>query len=285
MNHRKVVRLIIGVISAGTFMLASCQPKSEAKNNQIPETGENAPSQTPTLAPIPTVIATDPVVPALDATITDLSGSVNAKQPSDQKFTAATVGMALLPAGQVKTSDNGRARLDLSSGTVVRIAPSTLFTLESNVPTQKGPSTVLNLNLGKLFIILKGGNLDVGTPSGVASVRGSYMMVYVDLYTHSTIITCLEGHCSASNPAGSVDFTTGQKCFLYFPSNGKFTPPIVTLMTQADYDTWAINSPESQLLMTSMGVSYSTQSNQGNGSDNCPKSRALGCDDHPGKGK
>lgn len=285
MKSRKVVRFLMGVISAGVFALASCQPRPEVKTNQIPITGQNNTNSESMPAPTSTVALTDTDVSGLSATIGDLSGGVNAKQPEDQNFSPASIGLVLLPSGQVKTSDTGRARLDLSSGTLVRVAPSSLFTLQSNASTPKGPSTVLNLDLGKLFIILKGGNLDVSTPSGVASVRGSYMMVSIDPYTHSTVITCLEGHCSASNPAGSVDFTTGQKCILYFSANGQFTLPIITVMTQGDYDTWATNSPESQPLMTALGISYSTQSSSSGSSDNCPESRALGCNDHPGNGK
>ncbi|HEX2696896.1 MAG TPA: hypothetical protein VHM28_04260 [Anaerolineales bacterium] len=271
MKLSKKTGFVLGIILVGAVLLVSHQPQSDAQSNQIPITGQNAST-------------TDSTVPFLSATISDVSGRVSSKQAGDKDFSNASLGTVLQPLGQVKTLDDGRARLDLSSGTIVRVAPSSLFTLESNTPVQDGLSTVLNLDLGKLFIILNGGSLDVKTPSGVASVHGSYMMVSIDPYFQTTIITCLEGHCSAENPAGTIYLTTGQKGILYFSSNGKFTKPIITKMTQDDYNTWAINSPESKTLMSSLGISYTSQSNQGN-NQNCPKSRAKGCDDHPGKDK
>jgi hypothetical protein len=73
--------------------------------------------------------------------------------------------------------DDGRVRLDLSSGTIIRVAPSSLFTLTSNNEGDGGLLTKIKMEVGKIFIILNGGRADVETPSGVASVRGSYMKV------------------------------------------------------------------------------------------------------------
>ena len=79
-----------------------------------------------------------------------------------------------------------------------------MFTLEVNKQTSNGLTTTLNLTLGQIFIILKSGSLDVTVPSGVASVRGSFMSALIYPASGKVFVECLEGHCSATNSAGNV---------------------------------------------------------------------------------
>jgi hypothetical protein len=150
--------------------------------------------------------------------------------------------------GQVQTGDDGRVRLDLSSGTIIRAAPSTLFTLIANDEMEGGLATRIKMEIGKIFIILNGGSADVETPSGVASVRGSYMKVEVDPETLDIYVTCLEGDCSATNPAGTVNFTDGQKVVLFHrdPVTGNWTAPNVEPMTPEEFQEWLDNNPEAR---------------------------------------
>ena len=184
----------------------------------------------------------------LSAALNELSGTVDAKQASDPNFTPATVGTVLQTDGQVQTGDDGRARLDLSSGTIIRVTPSSIFTLTSNEEIEGGLATKIKLDLGKIFIILSGGSADVETPSGVASVRGSFMKVEVDPETMDIYVTCLEGNCSVSNPAGTVNFTGGQKAVLFHrdPVTGNWTVPNVEPMTQQEFDEWLNENPEAK---------------------------------------
>ena len=183
----------------------------------------------------------------LSAGLTELSGTVNLKDSPEADFIQAAAGMSLLINGQVKTGDDGRVRLDLSSGTIIRLVPSTLFTLESNEPAADGLATKLKLEIGRIFIILNGGSLDVETPSGVASVLGSYMMVEVDPITKDAYVTCLEGDCSASNPAGTIKFTDGQKTILFHAdSDGKYQAPELLNMTEEDFQTWLDENSEAR---------------------------------------
>ena len=191
--------------------------------------------------------ATPQPTPALSLTavLKELTGKVNIKQPGAGDFSPASVGMELQLTGSVQTGDDGRARLDLSSGTIIRVAPSSLFTFASNQASNGSFSTQFNLNLGTIFIILKGGNASVNTPSGVASVRGSYLSVYVDPSTQ-TIVTCLEGHCSAGNSAGSVDFGSGQEVTLFSCTGGQCSVPNIGPMTPEDFQRWLDNNPDIQ---------------------------------------
>jgi FecR protein len=181
---------------------------------------------------------------ALTATLKEVEGTSDIKQPGDNDFSPASVGMTLQQNGSVQTGDDGRVRIDLSTGTIIRVAPFSLFTFS---PSQSANSQ-FNLSLGNIFIILNGGQASVNTPSGTASVRGSYLGVFLDSATGNVIVTCLEGHCSAGNNAGSVDLTTGQMTALFprDPATGQYKIPIVGSMTLDEYQQWLDNSPEAQ---------------------------------------
>lgn len=188
----------------------------------------------------------DDISSPLNANVSEVLGAVEMKQPVEQDFSPAQTGAILEIDGQVQTGDNGKARLDLSTGTIVRVSPSSLFTLVSNTEADSGLATNLKLELGRVFIILSGGSMEVETPSGVASVRGSYMMVEVDPNNFNVLITCLEGNCSASNQAGTVNFTAGEKTvlFAFDEATGQFLPPTVEPMNEEDYKKWLDENPE-----------------------------------------
>jgi hypothetical protein len=187
-------------------------------------------------------------VSPLSAALSELTGTVDTKKAGEETFTPASVDTVLEPNGQVQTGSDGRVRLDLSSGTIIRVGPSTFFTLIANDEVEGGLATRLKLDIGKVFIILNGGSADVETPSGVASVRGSYMKVEVNPETLDIYITCLEGDCSASNPAGSASFTNGQKVILFHrdPNTGNWSPPNVEPMTPEEFQEWLDNNPEAK---------------------------------------
>lgn len=176
----------------------------------------------------------------LSAAMSELKGKVELKQSGQDSFTAAKADSLLDENGQVQTGDDGRVRLDLSTGTIIRVSPTSLFTLISNEPADGNLKTSLELTLGRIFIVLNGGSMEVQTPSGTASVRGSYMMVEINHETLDVVITCLEGNCSAENPAGSVNFTAGFKSILLHkdPVTGKYNVPGIEPMSQEDFQKW-----------------------------------------------
>lgn len=186
----------------------------------------------------------------LSATLSELSGKVDARQAEQEQFTSASANTSLDVNGQIQTGDDGRARLDLSTGTIIRVGPSSIFTLVSNDEAEGGLLTKIKMEVGKVFIILNGGSAEVETPSGIASVRGSYMKVEVDPETFDIYITCLEGDCSANNPAGAVDFSDGQKVILFHrdPVTGNWTAPNVEPMTPEEFQEWLDENPEAKEL-------------------------------------
>ncbi len=118
-------------------------------------------------------------------------------------------GLKIFVTGQVITGEASRAELRLSpEGTLVRIGANTQFVLQAR--DQQEEKTTLRLLLGKLWVILRGGALDVDTSSGIATVRGSLMSVAFDPQSGRMAVTCLEGHCTLSNAFGSVELTGGE---------------------------------------------------------------------------
>ena len=202
---------IISIFFVSVFVLNACTPQAAAASNPtstisptliVPASATSIPSVAPT--------TTTPASPsALSATMSEMEGIVEVKPAGQDTFTPAQPNSLLVENSQVQTGANGRVRLDISTGTIVRVAPSSIFTLISNTPSADGLVTRLQLVLGEMYVVLSGGSLDVETPTGTASVRGSYMSVSY-LSTGSVRITCLEGHCSLSTPAGRVDITAGQ---------------------------------------------------------------------------
>jgi hypothetical protein len=181
----------------------------------------------------------------LSAVLSEVTGKVEIKQAREDAFTSAQNDSFVNENGQVKTGDDGRVRLNLSTGTIIRIAPASLFTLTSNKSENGNLKTSGKLTLGQLFVILKGGSLDVETPTGTAAVRGSYMSVDYDPVTGEVKVTCLEGHCSLSNTNGSVDITAGQTAVI----TGTGQPPQVGQMSEEDIQNWLNSNPEAQFVV------------------------------------
>lgn len=184
----------------------------------------------------------------LFASLSELSGLVEMKLAGQEGFVQASADSTLEVNGQIQTGDDGRVRLDLSSGTIIRVAPSSFFTLISNDEVEGGLLTKIKLEAGKIFIVLSGGQADVETPSGVASVRGSYLKVEVDPVTKDIYITCLEGTCSATNPNGEqIIFNNGQKVTLFHQNeDGSWDSPLLGPMTLEDFEEWLENNNDSE---------------------------------------
>lgn len=126
------------------------------------------------------------------------------------------MGQQIAAGGGVQTGINGRVRLDISDGTIMRLAPETQFTLDVFSPVVENPSTRFLLEAGHVFIQvtkeLGTGSFELKTPSGVAAVRGSLMAVEFHPANGHMIATCLEGACRLTANSGNfTDLTAGQQ--------------------------------------------------------------------------
>ena len=247
-----------------TFLLGACQPQTTptpvpALNTPVPvAAASTVPEVSPTATEAPQVQK-----PALTANLSELKGTVDIKQAGQESFAPAKADDKLAVDGQVQTGSDGRVRLDLSTGTIIRVAPTSLFTLTSNEEVDGSLLTKIKLELGKVFIILNGGNAEVQTPSGVAAVQGSYLRVGIDPATGDITLTCLEGDCSVTPPDGEKkSFTDGQKITIHKdPATGALTVD-EGLMSSEDFQEWLDNNPEAKDLV---GAALSGTSGSGGG--------------------
>jgi len=167
-----------------------------------------------------------------------LENDVQARTQVADDFGTASLGQVLPVAGQARTGDVSFAQLDFKpGGTLIRMGPNTDFTLTELSSEEDDFFTHLELEAGKLWIILTGGEVDVETDIGTAAVRGSLMGVYYSPTTRILTATCLEGHCSLENPAGRTEFTAGQAVEITGPDQA---PSAYRQMTIQEYEDWYI---------------------------------------------
>lgn len=194
----------------------------------------------------------------------DISGEVLLRQAEVDEFTSANVGVQLSLNGQVQTLTDGRARVDFPDQTIVRVGPDTLFTLVS-IEEDSDASLLkkLFLEFGKVWVILNGGEMQIDTKSGVATVRGSYLSVEVDEETGEIFITCLEGTCTLESGGKIVTLHEGQTAQV----DGAGSPPTTGKMTQEQVQDWLDNNPEAEFVVSSLG-DYVWEDKDGDGVQN-----------------
>ena len=166
---------------------------------------------------------------------------MEARVSTSDEYAPASTGLLVSTGGAVRTGEDGRARLDLLPEiTIIRVAPSTIFSIPELKEQDNEPFSFLELFIGQIYIILSGGELQVKTPSGVASVRGSMLGVSYDPKTGAMTASCLEGHCSLQNKAGRIDLVGGQAADIL---DGRLSTDPRTL-TDGELINWLENAPE-----------------------------------------
>jgi LysM repeat protein len=152
--------------------------------------------------------ALSPVLPeGRRATVSEVLNIVEVKVFAEANFMPVQDGAVIGVGGQVRTGTGSRARVDLSEGAIVRLGADSVFTVEALTDSGGGPFMLVKLELGKLWASLTGGNLQVITPVGVASVRGSFAVFEYnpgnpdDPSDDVLILDCIEGECNVQNSA------------------------------------------------------------------------------------
>ncbi|MEN8242802.1 MAG: SdrD B-like domain-containing protein [Chloroflexota bacterium] len=222
--------VLAGVLTVIALALTACGPQQAAADPKQDLAIEQLQPESAT--PGPSVV------------LNDLAGEVLSRQ-ADQEFSEAEDGYLLYLNGQVQTGSNGRARLDFEDGTIVRIGPSSLFTLEEIEETEDGTLKQLFLEFGQVWVVLVGGELEVDTPAGVASVRGSYLSVWQDPVTGETYATCAEGDCVMFSGGVEIHFTAGETALVTGPGE----IPLPGVMSLEEFKLWWEINPELLLIM------------------------------------
>lgn len=184
-----------------TFLLGACASSPTAAPAESTQPGGEV-IATEAVESAPTENS-DPASAGREAILSEFENEVAVRATADGEFIPAVIDFALQQGGSLQTGETGRARLDLMpEGTIIRVAPNSAFTLPTITEEDGAPKTSIELFFGKIFVLLNGGSLDVQTPSGVASVRGSLLSVSYDPETGRVQAACLEGHCALENEDG-----------------------------------------------------------------------------------
>ncbi|MFQ5409774.1 MAG: FecR domain-containing protein, partial [Anaerolineales bacterium] len=131
------------------------------------------------------------------ATLSEIVAQVVARLSEQEGFGAAIEGQVLGLGGQVQTGAASRVRIDLSDETILRLDQNSFFTVTALEPAGATPFARLFLSIGRIFSVLKGpGTLEIETPVGIASVRGSAMVTWYDPTTEIFTMGCGAGDCT-----------------------------------------------------------------------------------------
>ena len=223
--------LAVYILSACNFPIGSASSKDNSQP-QLAGAGGVSRSEKPAV-----------LEPGLSAALVEFEGQVEAKSALEDQFSPASLGYVLTAGSQLQTGADSRARVDFEDGTILRISPVTLFTLTKIEDPEEGLIKNLTLTFGKIWIILNGGEMNVETESGVASVSGSYMSVESDgdfLY-----MTCLEGICSWGEGEEQIVLTAGQTLLV----SGAGEDPIEGSTTDEEVWEWLAINPEVQAVL------------------------------------
>lgn len=172
----------------------------------------SAPTASPGAAPAATPTSSE----SRTAALADLKNTVQSRQTDSADWQAASEGELLKVGGGVKTGEDSRARVNISDGTIVRLAAQSEFGLAGLSPAVADPVTKFTLVVGKVWIAvakaLGGGSFEVETPVGSASVRGSFMSVQFGATRGQMIASCLEGKCRLTAVSGKfTDLNAGEQ--------------------------------------------------------------------------
>lgn len=209
------------------------------------------PTATPTIIPTPR-----------QAVFSSVENEVLARTIAEAEWQTATIGESIQPGGGAETKESARARLDINDGTILRLAPNSIFELKELTPTFTDPRTRLFLEAGKLWAAvtkaLGQGAFEIETPVGLSGVHGSLMSAeYTD--SGKMITTCLEGACYLADLNGnSVDLKPGEQSEILGVGQSPTQPHT---MDKKELDEWTAEFPEADSAVKQITTTIATVGN------------------------
>jgi hypothetical protein len=242
------------LILAGALALTACGgPAASSVVSDTPPPAADTPAADATTRPPSTAAPAATSTPAPTATpagrsalLSELRRQVDAQAQDGAGWIAAAEGTQIRTGGGARTGTASFARLDISDGSLVRLAGDSMFRLAELSPAAQDPLTKLKLESGKVWImvtkLLGVGSFEVETPTGVATVRGSMMSTQYDPASGQVVVSCLEGACRLTGTGGqSTDLVAGQQTEILGPGQD---PTPAHPMDAEQLADWAGNFPE-----------------------------------------
>ena len=210
------------------LVLAACAPaapdgaaETQAALVAALETARAQPTAASTAAPVATALPPD-VVDMGGAELVKLSGEVRS-------------GRSLL--------------VQLDGGSQIVFSAGSVFTISEFGTDPASAQTRIELTQGEVYVALKGGSLDVVTPSGNASVTGSLLGITLVPGTTELVATCMDGVVKLQREGVEVTVPPGQRAAV---SNENPAPAVGGAMAAAELAGWAVNVSESIQVMTTL---------------------------------
>ncbi|MCS6909889.1 MAG: LysM peptidoglycan-binding domain-containing protein [Anaerolineales bacterium] len=173
--------------------------------------------------------------PQRSARLREFSGAVEQRADAAAPWEPAIPNATLAVGYQIRTGADGRAFIEFTEGSRLRLGPNTTITFNFLNPFNDSLLTSIALDHGEVFILLTSGALDVETSLGIGSARASYMSVTYDELTQTLSLSCLQGVCTFTDffvPGGWKYVQTGA---------ARSSPQRMQL---ADFGFWGMRVPE-----------------------------------------
>ena len=214
---------------------------------------------------VPAVLVLAACAPALplgaaetQAALVQALATARAQPPA--AITAVPTATALPPdvvdmggAELVKLSGEVRAGrsllVQLDGGSQIVFSAGSVFTISEFGTDPANAQTRIELTLGEVYVALKGGSLDVNTPSGSASVSGSLLGITLVPGSTELVATCMEGVVKLKREGVEVTVPPGQRAAV---SNESPAPAVGGAMAPAELAGWAVNVTASIEVMTTL---------------------------------
>jgi LysM repeat protein len=192
-----------------------------------------------------------PVAGDQSAQVNDVVNRVEARASASEDLTAVASGYVLNAGGQIQTGEAASARLDFADGTIIRLAQESTLTLQGVNPGAS-PLKRLLLDIGAIWVNLTDGVLEVETPVGVASVRGSFAIIRYDPGDPDDpdddllVVDCLEGSCAVETDSTNVQMGNMERTVMSQQGQLRLT------LTGADVQAFLQENPEARGLVETL---------------------------------
>lgn len=236
-------RSILSVLVVFAILAGACGKSDGPDSSETPGAGPNATSAT---GATPGSDSGTSSSEDRSAEVSEIQKAVEARNTEGEDWGDASEGQVIAVGGGVKTGDEARARLSITDGSILRLSGNTEFRLTELSTEATDPETKLKLDAGKMWVFvtkaLGVGTFEIETPSGVATVRGSFISTaYSPTFGHM-IVTCLEGQCQFARPGGAVvDLIGGEQSEILGAGRD---PSPARPMDEAELEEWEREFPE-----------------------------------------
>jgi predicted small lipoprotein YifL len=240
-------------------------PASEPEATTPPESEASTPDNSSEPVPPSAILAAPSTLTILSISV----GDVFVLRPGSEEWAKAEVGMSLEIGDSVKSGDGSKAKITFFDGSTVELEAGTQIKVTSlDIAADTGTTTILlRQEVGKTIsrvtkLTDPASRYEVETPTGIAAVRGSAMMV--EVADGKTWVTCIEGDVWVIANGVELKVPVGRTCLVILggfpqllPSSGStsgggwsvprtVTNPYITISGVASNDDGSQLDPDQQ---------------------------------------